>query len=116
MNYIKCCTSTEIPANPSSCFALPALKSATTAQNADGRRVGPFSRDFLMMQVLKFASRLLKSSSTTLKTTSALNECKTDENKVEEQLTFSTEREFSSAKSSFADIGKPVASTHSCPF
>lgn len=60
MNSIKCCTSSEIPANPASCFAPPALKSATTAQNVDGRRVGPFSRDYLMMQVLKFASKLLR--------------------------------------------------------
>lgn len=60
MNSIKCCTSSEIPANPASCFAPPALKSATTAPNVDGRRVGPFSRDYLMMQVLKFAGKLLR--------------------------------------------------------
>lgn len=105
MNAIKCCTSSEIPANPSSCFAPPALKSATSAQNLDGRRVGPFSRDFLMMQLLKFASKQLRSSSET-KPISESNQSQSDEIKVGDQLPFSTDGVLANTKTLLADISK----------
>lgn len=108
MNAIKCCTSSEIPANPASCFAPPALKSATSAQNLDGRRVGPFSRDFLMMQLLKFASRLLRTPSelTATKvdvTTGA--ESQTDESKSE-QMSVGSDNGLVNSKTLLADVGE----------
>lgn len=96
MNSIKCCTSSEIPANPASCFAPPALKSATTAPNVDGRRVGPFSRDHLMMQVLKFACKLLRITSGV--------ENETDQNKSIDTSTISVDN--SNKKQSLADNSK----------
>lgn len=108
MNSIKCCTSAEIPANPASCFAPPALKSATSAQNADGRRVGPFSRDFLIMQLLRFASKLLKLSSA--ESSRVRNEfviqssSQTDESKAVEQLR-SIDAYPSTTRSLLADLG-----------
>lgn len=107
MNSIKCCTSSEIPANPASCFAPPALKSATSAQNADGRRVGPFSRDFLVTQLLKFACRLLKLPSELSRCAPEFkpNNSQTDECKVVEQLC-SNDGGFGVTKTLLADVGK----------
>ncbi|XP_065205960.1 baculoviral IAP repeat-containing protein 6-like isoform X3 [Planococcus citri] len=106
MNAIKCCTSSEIPANPASCFAPPALKSATSAQNVDGRRVGPFSRDFLMMQLLKFASRLLRTPSELLATKVEVTtdpESQTDESKSE-QMSIGSDSGFVNPKTLLADV------------
>lgn len=102
MNSIKCCTSSEIPANPASCFAPPALKNATTAQNVDGRRAGPFSRDFLIMLLLKFACKLLKLPSESLKYVPNCNQ--TDENQVEQSC--SNDYGFNVKKTHLADVGE----------
>lgn len=106
MNSIKCCTSSEIPANSASCFAPPALKNATTAQSVDGRRAGPFSRDFLIMQLLKFACKLLKLPSESLKYVPNIkpNCSQTDENQVEQSC--SNEYGFNVKKTHLADVGK----------
>jgi hypothetical protein len=106
MNSIKCCTSAEIPANAASCFAPQALKSATSAQNADGRRVGPFSRDFLIMQLLRFASKLLKLSSESSHgiTEFIVQYSQTDESKAVEQMR-SANNSSLTTKSLLADVG-----------
>lgn len=106
MNMIKCCTSSEIPANAASCFAPPALKSATNAQNVDGRRVGPFSRDFLMMQLLKFASRLLRtpSESSVAKVEPVAGQSQTDESKSEQMNV--SDNGFVNTKTLLADVGE----------